>query len=140
MARVNKASLRTTFEAHQAQFKQLCRDGKVSAECEVLFNALLTLLQLLLAVFLEKHTPKGTQNSGLPSSRTDPDETARGHTGARGKGPDSRAAGVVQPAGWSRPAPRRSPRAGPAGITLKMSAPAATSGACRSISSSRRAS
>ena len=93
MARVNKASLRTAFEAHQAQFKQLCRDGKVSAECEVLFNALLTLLQLLLAVFLEKHTPKGTQNSGLPSSRTDPDETARGHTGARGKGPDSRAAG-----------------------------------------------
>ena len=137
MATVNKASLRTEFEALKARCAALCADGRMTPEGRALFEAMLMLFELLLAVFPEKTAPRGTRNSGLPSSRTDPDETARGHTGARGKGPDSRAAGVVQPAGWSRPALPRSPNAGPAGITLKMSAPAAMSGACRSISSLR---
>ena len=39
---------------------------------------------------MEKHTPKGTQNSGLPGSRTDPDGTARTRAGAKGKGPTPR--------------------------------------------------
>lgn len=100
MASVNKTSLRAEFEAYQTHFKQLCRDGKVSAECEVLFNMLLGLMQVMMAVFLEKTTPKGTHNSGLPSSRTEPDESARTRPGKKGKGPqadttDSRSRRVV---------------------------------------------
>ena len=45
-----------------------------------------------MAVFLEKATLRRTQNSGLPSSQTDPDETARRRPGVKGKGPDNRAA------------------------------------------------
>ncbi|MCZ0937537.1 MAG: IS66 family transposase [Caldilineaceae bacterium] len=100
MATVNKVALRAEFEAYQTHFKQLCRDGKVSAECETLFNGMLLLFELLLAVFLEKTTPKGTHNSGLPSSQTDPDETARRRPGKKGKGPqtettDSRSRRIV---------------------------------------------
>ena len=77
MASVNKASLRTEFEAIKARFTSLCADGKLSPEGRALIESMLLLFELLLAVFLEKTTPKGTHNSGLPSSRTDPDETAR---------------------------------------------------------------
>lgn len=89
MARVNKTSLRTEFEALKVRFAALCADGRMTPEGRALVDALLMLFELLLAVFLEKTTPKGTQNSGLPSSRTDPDETAR--PGAKGKGPNPRA-------------------------------------------------
>ena len=90
MATVNKASLRTEFAALKARFATLCADGKMTPESRALIEALLMLMQLLLAVFLEKTTPKGTRNSGLPSSQTDPDETA--HPGAKGKGPQADAA------------------------------------------------
>ena len=135
MATLNKTSLRTEFEAIKARCAALCANGKLSAEGRALFEAMLMLFELLLAVFMEKHTPKGTHNSGLPSARTEPDETARGQTGAKGKG---RRAAAAPSAGWSRPTPRRSARAGPVGTALTTPAPAATSGAYRSIASSRR--
>ena len=93
MATVNKASLRSEFEALEARFEALCAAEKMSAEGRALVEALLMLFRLLLAVFLEKNTPKHSNNSGLPSSQTEADETARGRTGAKGKGPNSRAAG-----------------------------------------------
>ncbi len=92
MARVNKTSLRTEFDALKARFAALCADGKMGEESRALFEALLMLFEFLMAVFMEKTTPKGSQNSGLPSSRTDPDETARRRPGVKGKGPDNRAA------------------------------------------------
>ncbi len=92
MATVNKASLRSEFEALKARFEALCAAGEMSTESRSLFEALLMLFELLLAVFLEKNTPKGSHNSGLPSSQTDVDETARGREGAKGKGPQLRAA------------------------------------------------
>ena len=85
MATVNKASLRSEFEALKARC-QMCTESRS------LFEALLMLFELLLAVLLEKNTPKGSHNSGLPSSQTDVDETARGREGAKGKGPQLRAA------------------------------------------------
>ena len=93
MATVNKASLRSEFDALKGRFEDLCAQGKMSAESRALFDALLMLFQLLMAVFMEKNTPKGSRNSGLPSSRTGADETARGRPGAKGKGPRTRAAG-----------------------------------------------
>ncbi len=77
MATVNTASLRSEFDALKARFEALCADGAMSAESRALVEALLTLFQVLMAVFMEKNTPKGSRTSGLPSSRTEPDETAR---------------------------------------------------------------
>ena len=88
MPTVNAASLREEFEACQAKFQQLCQQGKVSPECEILVDSLLMLMRLMMTVFLEKTTRKGSKNSSLPSSRTSPDETASGKSGTRGKGPD----------------------------------------------------
>ena len=87
MATVNKSSLRTEFDALKARFESLCAAGKMSAESRALVDALLMLFELLMAVFMEKHTPKGSANSSLPASQSPNDETARTHPGAKGKGP-----------------------------------------------------
>ena len=52
-----------------------------------LVDALLMLFELLMAVFMEKHTPKSPANSGLPPSQSPNDATARSRPGAKGKGP-----------------------------------------------------
>ena len=93
MATVNKTALRSEFDALKGRFEELCADGKMSAESRALFDALLMLFELLMAVFMEKNTPKNATNSGLPSSRAEADETARGRPGAKGKGPQTGAAG-----------------------------------------------
>ncbi len=93
MATVNKASLRSEFDALKARFETLCADGAMSAESRALVEALLMLFQVLMAVFMEKNTPKGSRNSGLPSSRTEPDETARTRPGATSTGPKACATG-----------------------------------------------
>ena len=92
MAAVNKASLRTEFEAIKTRFTSLCANGKLSPEGRALIESMLLLFELLLAVFLEKTTPKGSQNSSLPSSQTEPDESARTRPGKKGKGPKTETA------------------------------------------------
>ena len=60
----------------------------MSAQAAVhLVDALLMLFELLMAVFMEKHTPKSSANSGLPPSQSPNDATARTRPGAKGKGP-----------------------------------------------------
>ena len=86
MATVNKASLRTEFDALKARFESLCAAGKMSAESRALVDALLMLFELLMAVFMEKHTPKSSANSSLPASQSPNDATARSRPGAKGKG------------------------------------------------------
>lgn len=88
MPTVNRVSVREEFDAFRERFHDLREQGKVSPECEVLFSGLLMLMQLMLTVFMEKTTRKGSGNSGLPSSQTPPDETATGKTGTKGKGQD----------------------------------------------------
>ena len=87
MATVNKASLRTEFDALKARFESLCAAGTMSAESRALVDALLMLFELLMAVFMEKHTPKSSANSSLPASQSPNDATARSRPGAKGKGP-----------------------------------------------------
>ena len=65
MASVNKASLREEFAALKGQFERLCAEGKVTGETHALFQALLMLFELLMAVFMEKHTPKSSRNPSL---------------------------------------------------------------------------
>ena len=86
MASVNKQSLREEFTALKERFGQLSSDGKVGAESRALFEALLMLLSVLMAVFMEKNTRKTSANSSKPSSRTEKDESALSHPGSHTKG------------------------------------------------------
>ncbi len=86
MASVNKESLREEFAGLKDRFGQLCADGKVTAESRALVEALLMLLQLLMAVFMEKNTPKNSTNSSKPASQTPKDDTAITRPGTHGKG------------------------------------------------------
>ena len=85
MASVNKNSLRTEFEAIKEQFEELSSAGKVNPELKALFRALLMLFELMVAVFLEKTTKKNSQNSSLPPSQVDKDETGT-QSGSHGRG------------------------------------------------------
>ena len=86
MATVNRPSLREEFERLKAQFGQLSAAGKMSAETRALFNALLMLFEVLMAIFMEKTTAKGNRNSSLPPSQTDKDDSAATRPGAKSKG------------------------------------------------------
>jgi transposase len=86
MASVNKASLREEFAALKGQFERLCAEGKVTGETHALFQALLMLFELLMAVFMEKHTPKSSRNSSLPPSQTDKDDDTATRPGTQAKG------------------------------------------------------
>ena len=86
MASVNRQSLREEFEALKGRFGQLSADGKITMESRALIEALLMLLQLLMAIFLEKTTPKTSTNSSKPSSQTPKDESALPHGGTHTQG------------------------------------------------------
>ncbi len=91
MPTVNGASLRAQMDDCRARFDGIKRKGEAGAETLALIDALFLLLDILVAVFLEKTTPKTSRNSGLPPSQTDRDETARRTgKGSRGKGPKAR--------------------------------------------------
>ena len=86
MPSVNKQSLREEFTALKERFGQLSTDGKVGAESRALIEALLMLMQVLLAVFMEKNTPKSSANPSKPSSRSEKDDSALSHPGTHPKG------------------------------------------------------
>ena len=86
MASVNKTSLREEFDALKGEFERLCANGKMTAESRSLFQAMLILFELLLAVFMEKRTTKNRRNSGLPASQTEKDDDSTSQSGAKGKG------------------------------------------------------
>ena len=95
MATLNRHSLREELDALEAQFEALCAEGKVNADSRALFQALLRLFKLLMAVFMEKTTPKGNASSSLPSSQAPDEDTALARPATKGKGPahnDARAA------------------------------------------------
>lgn len=86
MASLNKTSVREEVDRLKQEFDQLCSDGKVSPEIRAVMNSLLVVVDLILAIFLEKTTRKNNKNSSLPSSQTDKDETATAHGIEKGKG------------------------------------------------------
>ncbi len=86
MATADKTSIRQEVDRLKREFEQLCSHGKVSPEIQVVMNSLLTVVELILAVFLEKKTRKTPRNSSIPSSQTDKDETARQQAPGKGKG------------------------------------------------------
>ena len=85
MATVNAASLRQEFEDAKARIAALRAGGKLSRDVDAVIGVLVTLLGILITVLLERTTRKGSQNSSLPPSQTQKDETAQ-RKGASGKG------------------------------------------------------
>lgn len=84
MSSVNKQSLRQEFDQLKAKFDGLSDDGKISPEATALFQAMVMLFELLIAVFMEKTTRKNNRNSSIPSSQTEKDTTSTG-TNSKGK-------------------------------------------------------
>ncbi len=62
MSSVNNTSLREEFDTLKTQFKSLSSGAKMTAESRALFQAMLMLFEVLMAVFMEKSTRKGTVN------------------------------------------------------------------------------
>jgi hypothetical protein len=83
MPSVNKQSLREEFNQLKVKFENLSNDGKITPEATALFQAMIMLFELLIAVFMEKKTRKNNRNSSIPSSQTDKDSTSMG---AKSKG------------------------------------------------------
>ncbi len=86
MATIDKTSIRKEVDRVKQEFEQLCSDGKASSEIRVVMNSLLVVVELILAIFLEKKTRKNSKNSSLPPSQTQKDETAISNSGNKGKG------------------------------------------------------
>ena len=86
MATINKTSVREEVDRLKQEFDKLCLNGKVSAEIRAVMNSLLVVVDLILAIFIEKTTRKNNKNSSLPSSQTEKDETATPHGIDKGKG------------------------------------------------------
>jgi transposase len=88
MASLNKASLREELDALKGAFERLCAEGKMAQDSRALFQAMLMLFEVLMAVFMEKRTAKTSRNSSLPPSQTrkDDDTAPRSAANATGKG------------------------------------------------------
>jgi hypothetical protein len=93
MANLDKASVRTEVSRLKADFEKLCAEGQINRESQAIMNSLFMVVELILAIFLERTTQKDTTNSSKPSSQTGKDESALSHSGSHGKGkPENKAA------------------------------------------------
>lgn len=86
MSTINKQSLREEAERIKSEFDRLALDKKINSESKMLFQSMLMLINLLIAIFLEKTTPKNNKNSSKPSSQTEKDESSLSDKGSKGKG------------------------------------------------------
>jgi len=86
MAHLDKSSVRNEVSRLKADFEKLCAEGKITGESQAIMNSLFMVVELILAIFLERTTKKDTTNSSKPSSQTEKDESALGHPGRNGKG------------------------------------------------------
>ena len=76
MSIFEKKSIREEFDKIKESFQKQVKAGKVSDEVAALFNTLIMLFGVVLAVFMEKKTKKTTKNSSIPPSQTDEDNTS----------------------------------------------------------------
>jgi len=76
MASVNTTSIREEITQIKHQLDEQVRAGKVAEETRLLFSTLLMIVDMLVAIFLEKSTRKTSKNSSKPSSQTDQDNSA----------------------------------------------------------------
>jgi transposase len=86
MGSVNTQSVREEAERIKNEFQRIVANKKMDAEISMLMQSMFMLINLLIAIFLEKATKKNNKNSSKPSSQTEKDESSTTHTGANGKG------------------------------------------------------
>lgn len=86
MAMINHQSVREEIQRVNAEFDKLTADKKINNESRILFKSMLMLINLLIAIFLEKKTKKNNKNSSKPSSQTEKDESSNIEKGSKGKG------------------------------------------------------
>ena len=86
MGSVNGQSVREEAERIKAEFDRIAANKKIDSESKMLFQSMLMLINLLIAIFLEKTTKKNNKNSSKPSSQTEKDESAITNSGTNGKG------------------------------------------------------
>ncbi|SCZ84674.1 IS66 family transposase [Nitrosomonas mobilis] len=86
MASLDKTSVRDEVSRLKADFDRLGSEGKLSSESQAIMNSLFMIVELILAIFLERSTKKDSGNSSKPSSQTLKDESALSHPGSNGKG------------------------------------------------------
>lgn len=86
MASINQQSVREELDRIKNDFARLNYEGKVSSETQVLMNSLLMLVNLLVAIFMEKITKKNSKNSSIPPSQTEKDNTSLSNQVTNGKG------------------------------------------------------
>lgn len=86
MSKVDTVSVREEIERLKSEFEHLGEKKKINSEARVLFRSMLMLIDLLVAIFLEKSTKKTSKNSGKPPSQTEKDNSALSKTGSNTKG------------------------------------------------------
>lgn len=92
MATVDKQSVRAEVGKVKSEFDALCAAGKVNDEVRVLMRSMLMIIDLILAIFMERKTRKTSLNSSLPPSQTEKDDSALPAGGSHGKGKADRSA------------------------------------------------
>ncbi len=86
MGSLNRESVREEAERIKSEFNRISSSKKMDSETKMLFQSILMLVNLLIAIFLEKTTKKTSKNSSKPPSQTEKDESALTNKGANGKG------------------------------------------------------
>jgi len=86
MSSINRQSVREEAERIKAEFDRLVISKKIDNESKILFQSMLMLINLLIAIFLEKTTKKDNKNSSKPSSQTEKDESSLIKEGSKSKG------------------------------------------------------
>lgn len=86
MGSVNTQSVREEAERIKAEFQRIAANKKIDPETNMLMQSMFMLINLLIAIFLEKTTKKNNKNSSKPSSQTEKDESSTTNTGTNGKG------------------------------------------------------
>lgn len=75
MASIAKETVRQQFDKIKSDFQNEVDSGKVPDNLMTLFKSLITLFEILIAVFMEKQTKKTSKNSSIPPSQTEPDDS-----------------------------------------------------------------
>ncbi len=86
MGSVNTQSVREEAERIKSEFQRISANKKLDPEISMLIQSMFMLINLLIAIFLEKITKKNNKNSSKPSSQTEKDESSITHAGTNGKG------------------------------------------------------
>src|SRR5437879_5372515 len=86
MGSVDTQSVREEAERIRNEFQRIAANKKMDAEISMLMQSMFMLINLLIAIFLEKTTKKTSKNSSKPSSQTEKDESSTTQPATNGKG------------------------------------------------------